>query len=327
MDVIPLLPTMYDEPFADSSQIPTYLVSALARQHVTVSLSGDGGDELFGGYDRYWLTSGLWDRIAGIPLPLRAVAARAVALLPESAWNRLGDVAGGILPRSARVERLGEKVHKGAPMLESESVDALYDRMISQWRDPRSIVVGALASLAEPNGSSTMAGLTGVQRMMAQDMLGYLPDDILAKVDRASMAVSLESRVPLLDPEVVEFACRLPLDFKIRGSTSKWILRQVLYRHVPARLIERPKMGFGVPLDRWLRGPLRDWAQAQIDDQRLAREGYFHPAPVREAWNALLRGDSRQQHKVWAILMFQSWLDAQQLGSSAPSRPAEAIAG
>ena len=327
MAVIPRLPTMYDEPFADSSQIPTHLVSALARQHVTVSLSGDGGDELFGGYDRYLLTMGFWDKIAGVPLPLRAAAARALTLMPAAAWTRLGDAAGGMLPRSVRLGRLGDKVHKGAPMLKSQSLDALYDRMLSQWRDPRTVVVGATDSAAATPTGEDLAGLGGVERMMAQDMLGYLPNDILAKVDRAAMAVSLETRVPLLDPEVVEFAWRLPLGLKIRGSTTKWILRQVLYRHVPQALIERPKMGFGIPLDSWLRGPLRDWAEALIDERRLTDEGYFQAGAIRQAWSALIGGDSRQQFKIWSALMFQSWLDAQGLRTSNPEPRVAAVAG
>jgi asparagine synthase (glutamine-hydrolysing) len=327
MAVIPRLPTMYDEPFADSSQIPTHLVSELARQHVTVSLSGDGGDELFGGYDRYLLTMGFWDKIAGVPLPLRAAAARALTLMPAAAWTRLGDAAGGMLPRSVRLGRLGDKVHKGAPMLKSQSLDALYDRMLSQWRDPRTVVVGATDSAAATPTGEDLAGLGGVERMMAQDMLGYLPNDILAKVDRAAMAVSLETRVPLLDPEVVEFAWRLPLGLKIRGSTTKWILRQVLYRHVPLALIERPKMGFGIPLDSWLRGPLRDWAEALIDERRLTDEGYFQAGAIRQAWSALIGGDSRQQFKIWSALMFQSWLDAQGLRTSNPEPRVAAVAG
>ena len=327
MDVIPSLPTMYDEPFADSSQIPTHLVSALARRHVKVSLSGDGGDELFGGYDRYLLTKGVWDKVRHIPLPLRATAARALTAVPPRAWNRFGDAAGGILPRAIRLGRLGEKVHKGAPMLESESLDVLYDRMLSQWRDPRTVVAGAPERSAGVQARKDLAELNGIDRMMAQDMLGYLPDDILVKVDRASMAVSLESRVPLLDPEVVEFAWRLPLNFKIRGSTTKWILRQVLYRHVPARLIERPKMGFGVPLDSWLRGPLRDWAESLIDERKLEADGFFHPPAVRRSWEALLAGDSRQQLKLWTVLMFQSWLDSQKLKPSRADLPVAALAG
>lgn len=325
MDVIPRLPAMYDEPFADSSQIPTHLISALARQHVTVALSGDGGDELFGGYDRYLFTAGWWKRIAGIPSPLRAAAARALTLVPRGAWTSVGDAAAGILPRSLRMQRLGEKVHKGAGMLGSESLDELYDQMLSLWRDQDGFVVDApeqTSAQARPDLDS----LAGVERMMAMDMLGYLADDILVKVDRAAMAVSLETRVPLLDPEVVEFAWRLPLDLKLRGSETKWLLRQVLYRHVPKALIERPKMGFGVPLDAWLRGPLRDWAEALLDERRLVDEGYFHAAQVRRAWDGQLSGQANS-FKLWTILMFQSWLENQERASHARVTNFRALAG
>lgn len=308
MAVIPGLPAMYDEPFADSSQIPTYLVSALARKQVKVALSGDGGDELFGGYDRYLITAGLWDRIANIPRPLRAAAAKALTMIPADAWNRFGDKAGGLLPRTVRFKRLGDKVHKGASMLCSETLDELYDGMLSQWRDP-DLVIGASAGGVPAFADAKLLGeLGGTQRMMAQDMLGYLANDILVKIDRAAMAVSLETRVPLLDPEVVEFAWRLPLDMKIRGGATKWLLRKVLYRHVPAKLLDRPKMGFGVPLDTWLRGPLRDWAEALLDERRLAVEGFFRPAAIRSCWNAHLKGQNNQL-KLWTILMFQAWLE------------------
>lgn len=326
MEVIPRLPAMYDEPFADSSQIPTYLISALARQQVTVALSGDGGDELFGGYDRYLITAGWWHRIAAVPMPLRAVAARALTMVPARAWTSVGDAGGGLLPRSIRLKRLGDKVHKGASMLCSETLDELYDDMLSLWRDPSEFVIGAgPAGGQAPNDNSHLDGLNGVERMMAQDMLGYLPNDILVKVDRAAMAVSLETRVPLLDPAVVEFAWRLPLNLKIRASTTKWLLRQVLYRHVPRALIDRPKMGFGVPLDSWMRGPLRDWAEALLDERRLREEGFFHPHVIRQAWAEHLRGQNNQ-YKLWTILMFQAWLEAQ--GDTATSEvPRAAVAG
>jgi asparagine synthase (glutamine-hydrolysing) len=326
MDVIPKLPAMYDEPFADSSQIPTHLISALARREVTVALSGDGGDELFGGYNRYVITAEFWKKIARIPLPLRSAAARAMKSVPAPAWDRLGSVTGGLLPRSLRLARLGEKVHKGAPMLRSETLDQLYDGMLSQWRDPTSVVIGAPAATAAPSlDIPELEGLTGVERMMAQDMLFYLSDDILAKVDRAAMAVSLETRVPLLDPEVVEFAWTLPLDLRIRGGATKWILRELLYRHVPRSLIERPKMGFGIPIDSWLRGPLLEWAEELLDERRLRSEGFFQPAPIRAAWAAHLRGETNQTFKLWTVLMFESWLADQRSGSVRDEIPAAAI--
>lgn len=314
MDVIPRLPTMYDEPFADSSQIPTHLISALARRHVTVALSGDGGDELFAGYDRYLITAGLWKKIAGVPMPLRSAAARALTLVPASAWTTLGDAAGGLLPRAVRMRRLGDKVHKGAAMLCSQSLDELYEGMLSLWPDPAAVVVGG-SKESGPAIDPRLGALGGVERMMAQDMLGYLSNDILAKVDRAAMAVSLETRVPLLDPRIVEFAWRLPMSMKIRGGATKWLLRQVLHRHVPRALIDRPKMGFGVPLDSWLRGPLRDWAESLLDERRLDEEGFFHPGEIRRCWEGHLNGQTNQ-FRLWAVLMFQSWLDAQSVQPS-----------
>jgi asparagine synthase (glutamine-hydrolysing) len=311
IDVIPRLPTIYDEPFADSSQIPTHLIAALARQEVTVALSGDGGDELFGGYDRYLFTARFWSKIASIPISLRLAAAWALTMVPAAAWTSFGDATAGLLPRATRTSRFGDKVHKGASMLPSGTLDELYDSMLSLWRDPSELLIGAPSETASTmNGSDYLSGLGGVERMMAQDMLGYLANDILVKVDRAAMAVSLETRVPLLDPEVVEFAWRVPLNMKIRRGETKWLLRQVLYRHVPRELIERPKMGFGVPLDIWLRGPLRDWVEALIDERRLREEGFFRPEVIRETWDDHLAGRPNQ-FKLWSVLMFQAWLEAQ----------------
>jgi asparagine synthase (glutamine-hydrolysing) len=325
-DVIPHLPEIYDEPFADSSQIPTHLVARLARQHVTVALSGDGGDEIFGGYNRYLLTSQLWDRVAGVPRPLRAAAAHAMTAISSSAWTRLGDVAGGVLPSWAKVDRLGDKVHKGAPLLDSASPAELYRGMLSLWRDPAAIVTGG----TEPSSFSSDAAasevvLGPVERMMALDLVGYLPDDILVKVDRAAMAVSLETRVPYLDHRVVEFAWRLPLASKLRAGEGKWLLRQLLYRYVPRELIERPKMGFAIPLGDWLRGPLRGWAEDLLDERRLREEGYFRPRPIRELWKAHLAGRSDEYPRLWPVLMFQSWLGTQSVEALEQQPSASAI--
>ena len=326
--VIPKLPQIYDEPFADPSQIPTHLVSALARKHVTVSLSGDAGDELFGGYNRYVLTSQLWGKISPIPRPLRAVAARALTAVPPSAWTKFGETAAGVLPKIARVNRLGDKIHKGAPLLRSESVAGLYGGMISLWRDPEAVVIDAEEPPTQATGSAPpLTGLSGIERMMALDMLGYLPDDILVKVDRAAMAVSLETRVPFLDHHVVEFAWRLPFGMKIRNGESKWILRQLLYRHVPKALIERPKMGFGVPIGDWLRGPLRGWAEELLDERRLREEGFMRPEPIRRMWQAHLSGTVDEQYRLWSVLMFQSWLEANAGGAGSNVAPALATIG
>ncbi|HEU0098279.1 MAG TPA: asparagine synthase (glutamine-hydrolyzing) [Allosphingosinicella sp.] len=320
--VIPSLPSIYDEPFADASQIPTLLVSRLARKQVTVALSGDGGDELFAGYNRYRLAARNWGRIAKLPRPLRSAVARGLIAFSPEQWNKVAGAFAPILPRSLRVSLPGEKVHKAALGLASGSADELYQGLVSSWRDPGEIVIGG----AEPAtlGSETLDRLDGLgicERMMALDMLTYLPDDILAKVDRAAMSVSLETRVPLLDHRVVEFAWRLPLDLKLRGGETKWVLRQLLYRHVPRTLIERPKMGFGIPIDAWLRGPLKGWAEELISERRLAGEGYFRPGPIRAAWDAHQSGRANRQYQIWAILMFQSWLE----GQSAPEE-AEGLA-
>lgn len=311
MAVIARLPNLYDEPFADSSQIPTFLVSQLARQHVTVSLSGDAGDELFGGYNRYHLTAHLWHRLSALPLPLRRAVAWMLTRFSRQSLDRLA----GWLPASARWASVGDKLHKGAGVLASRSMDELYLGMVSNWEDPAALVIGG----AEPSTVLTgqrpgLTGLSDVERMMALDMLSYLPDDILTKVDRAAMGVSLETRVPFLDHRVVEFAWQLPLDCRLRrekgGTTTKWALREVLYRHVPKALVERPKMGFGVPIDAWLRGPLRDWAEDLLSEARLRRQGYLNPAPVRRKWSEHLGGRRNWQHQLWAVLMFEAWMEA-----------------
>lgn len=307
MDVVPRLPEMYDEPFADSSQIPTYLVSALARRHVTVALSGDAGDELFCGYNRYAITERMWSRIAAVPMPVRRLAAALLTAVPETGWNRLGAAAGRVLPAGHRVNRLGNKVHKGAQAMLGHNSDALYLRTVSQWADPAPLVPGATEPHTLLTGAPTpLAALPDVPRMMAYDLLTYLPDDILVKVDRAAMAVSLETRVPLLDHRVIEFAWQLPLALKLRGGLSKWPLRQVLYRYVPRALVERPKMGFGVPIDAWLRGPLREWAEDLLAPARLRDHG-LAAAPIRAAWQSHLDGSANAQYPLWNVLMYQAW--------------------
>jgi asparagine synthase (glutamine-hydrolysing) len=305
--VIPLLPTIYDEPFADSSQVPTRLVCALAREHVTVSLSGDGGDELFAGYNRYVLTQKMWRRLSSMPRSVRGTLAAAMKWIPVRHWNTAAGLAPSCL---VRVRLPGDKIHKVAAVIPSGSSDELYYRLVSLWRDPAEVVIDGdepptLLKGAEP----PLAGLSDVERMMALDLVTYLPDDILCKVDRAAMSVSLETRVPLLDPDVIEFAWRLPLDLKVRDGQSKWALRQVLYRHVPRALIERPKMGFAVPIGDWLRGPLREWAEDLISPGRLGRDGYFHAEPIQRVWADHISGQANMQYLLWCVLMFQSWLD------------------
>lgn len=310
MAVLPALPAMYDEPFADSSQVPTYLVSRLAREQVTVSLSGDGGDELFGGYDRYGLALALWRRLSAVPRPVRQVAAGGLGATPAPIWNGVAAAASALFPEVRGIKGVGSKIHQRAALLGSRSVMELYGGLVSQWADPASIVIGGKEPASFANGSERpLAGLGSVEQMMATDMVTYLPDDILVKLDRASMAVSLESRVPLLDHRVVEFAWRIPFELKVRGGETKWVLRQLLHRHVPRDLVERPKMGFGVPVGSWLRGPLRGWAEGLLDDRRLREDGYFRPGPVRRMWESYLGGATGSHHRIWTILMFQSWLD------------------
>ncbi len=311
MAVIPRLPTLYDEPFADVSQIPTFLVSQLARQHVTVSLSGDAGDELFCGYTRYQMTANLWRKFAVVPLPLRKLLAAGIAGMSPRSWNRVAGLMEGLLPRSAWVSNMGDKLHKGAEVLASQSSDALYLGLVSFWHHPDAAVIGGHEpSTLLAGNAPALNGLDDVQRMMALDMLTYLPDDLMVKVDRAAMGVSLETRAPFLDHRVIEFAWRLPQSMKLRDGKSKWALRQVLYRHVPQALVDRPKMGFGVPIDAWLRGPLREWAEALLNEQRLKREGYFNPAPIRLKWQEHLSGRRNRQYSLWNVLMFQAWLES-----------------
>ncbi len=309
LEVIPKLPTLYCEPFADSSQIPTFLVSQLARQQVTVSLSGDAGDELFCGYNRYLLADKLWKKLSLLPTGGRRLAAHGLTALSPSQWNALLGPVQGLLPGNLRHANLGDKLHKAAGVLASSNLEALYLGLVSHWDDPASLVIGG----TEPptlltSNAPALDGLDDIQRMMALDALTYLPDDILVKVDRAGMGVSLEGRVPFLDHRVVEFAWALPQSMKLHDGVSKWALRQVLYRHVPRELIERPKMGFGVPIGDWLRGPLRDWAENLLDEARLKREGYFHAAPIRQKWIEHLSGARNWQYHLWDVFMFQAWL-------------------
>jgi asparagine synthase (glutamine-hydrolysing) len=308
--VIPLLATLYDEPFSDSSQIPTFLVSQLARQHVTVSLSGDAGDELFCGYNRYQIAANLWPKLAIVPMHLRKLVAWAVTSISPMKWNKVAGALSVLISRLTQFSNVGDKLHKGAEVLLSRSVDELYRGLVSHWRDPSSVVIGGIEppTLLTDNAPD-FSGLDNVQRMMAFDMLTYLPDDILTKVDRAAMGTSLETRVPFLDHRVVKFAWGLQQSMKLRDGQTKWALRQVLYRHVPKALIERPKMGFGVPIDSWLRGPLRDWAEGLLNEERLKHEGFFNPLPIRKKWTEHLSGQRNWQYHLWDVLMFQAWLE------------------
>jgi len=308
MDVIPRLPELYCEPFADSSQIPTFLVSRLARQHVTVSLSGDGGDELFGGYGRYLLGQRLWGALSRIPARLRALASMGITTLSPTAWNRLLKPVELLRRRGAW--KPGDRLHKGAAIMDARSSADLYRLLVSHWGAPASLVIDA----QEPPTVLTSPDLQPctdnfAHQMMAMDLVTYLPDDCLVKVERAAKGVCLETRAPFLDHHVVEFAWKLPLEYKLREGVVKWPLRQVLRRHVPRELIERPKMGFGVPIDNWLRGPLREWAESLLSEERIRKEGFFNPAPIRKKWNEHLSGQRNWQYPLWDVLMFQAWLE------------------
>lgn len=306
-EVIPRLPSLFDEPFGDQSQIPTYLVSALARRAVTVSLSGDGGDELFGGYDRYSRARSLWHWIGWLPPAIRRSLTSLIRTFTPEKWDKLAQYFSSLL--SLRFRALGNKANGLAECLRASNSSDCYRILVSQWRHPADLVVGAI----EPHSflsdrSEWPRCLNFFEWMMFIDLITYLPDDILTKLDRTSMGVSLEARVPMLDHRVVEFSTSLPLAMKIRDGRSKWLLRQVLYRYVPAELIERPKMGFGIPLGAWFRGQLRDWVEDLIGEQRLEQEGILRPASIRKLWSEHLSGRADWSYHLWTVLVFEDWL-------------------
>jgi len=312
LDVIPRLPALYCEPFSDSSQIPTFLVSQLARQQVTVSLSGDAGDELFGGYTRYLIGQRMWGKLSRLPAPVRGAMAKLILAVPPAAWSTMFRPVRGLLPGALSQGHVGDKLHKGAAVLGAQTPVELYQMLVSHWTPADNLVLGATEPPTVLSDRSQQAHTDNfVHQMMALDLQTYLTDDILVKVDRAAMGVSLETRVPLLDHRLVEFAWTLPLDIKMRAGVGKWPLRQVLYKYVPKELIERSKMGFGVPIDTWLRGPLRDWAENLLSETRLRQDGYFNPQPVRQKWDEHLSGSRNWSYYLWDVLMFQAWLDAQ----------------
>jgi len=299
LDIVPRLPQMFDEPFSDSSGIPTFLVSELARQHVTVSLSGDGGDELFAGYTTYQSCSVFYKKYGWMPDGMRAAAGRVLQTVPQSVWN-------GMLPNGGP-KTAGARLHRLASTFKQITPEAAYMSMISGWENPGSLVPGSqpLPTPFATRESSNLSNFT--EKMMLLDSLVYLPDDILVKVDRASMAVSLEARAPLLDYRVFELAWRVPLEFKVREGKTKWILRELLYRYVPKEIVDRPKSGFAVPLATWLRGPLRPWAEDLLDAGRLRRESFLAPDKVRQTWREHLEGRDWSK-RLWTVLMLESWL-------------------
>ena len=305
INVIPKLSNLYDEPFSDSSQIPTYLVSEMAKKSVSVSLSGDAGDELFGGYNRYLWSEKIWSKVKLMPVSVRIFIAWGMTSISPKIWNK-------ILSQIVFLPLPGDKIHKLASLLPASSAEDFYFHLVSNWYDVSNIVLGSKGRLAPVEREGLMQELGSIeQNMMYLDSISYLPDDILVKVDRAAMGVSLETRIPFLNHQVVEFAYQLPLSMKINAGQSKWILRQVLDKYIPRVMMERPKMGFAVPIDIWLRGPLRDWAESLLNESRLREEGFFNPELIREKWGEHLSGSRNWHHHLWSVLMFQSWLENQ----------------
>lgn len=304
LETIPLMPRIYDEPFADSSQVPTYLVSKFAREQVTVALSGDGGDELFGGYNRYFGAARLWSRMDMVPKPVRAAVGGGLGRIPPAAWDTLGRA----LPGGMKPEHFGTKVQKGLRTMGlATSIDDVFATFLDEWSGGPSPVIGGNTHDMCRFDMDVDGSQSASVRMMYCDAVSYLPDDILCKVDRAAMAVSLETRVPFLDHHVAAVAARIPIEMKIRGGTGKRILRKLLYREAPAPLFERPKSGFGMPLGRWLRGPLRPWAEEMLDERRLRDGGYFDVDLIRQRWREHLAGQRDAGPTIWAILTFEEW--------------------
>ena len=308
LEVIPQLPQLFDEPFGDSSQVPTYLVSLLARQQVTVAMSGDGGDEVFAGYNRHRIAGSKLGWLFRLPSPTRRAVQSAVLAVPTDRWGWLVEHG----PKRFRDRRLGDNIHKFASVLDARSWGDLHESLASHWREPARVVIDA----EEPRSPHTDAVVgasfvSPMERMLYLDTITYLPDDILTKVDRASMSVSLEARVPLLDHRLLELLWRLPTRFRLRDGETKWALRKILYEYVPEALLDRPKHGFGIPIGSWLRGPLRDWAEQLLEPSRMTREGYLDPVPVRALWDQHLAGRGAWQFHLWDVLMFQAWLEDQ----------------
>ena len=310
LDVIPKIPNLYCEPFADSSQIPTFLVASLAREQVTVSLSGDGGDELFCGYNRYIYADKLWKGLKIIPSAVRELAGNGIQSIPSVGWNKAFELLNTITPDKFNGVSLGLKLQKGAGVIASQDLSDLYRRLVSNWQDPSKVVISDSGYEGIFSKDIEILSEVGdIQKMMALDVVSYLPDDILVKVDRAAMGVSLETRVPFLDHNVFEFASQIPLSMKLKNGVGKAVLRDVLYKYVPKDLIERPKMGFGIPVGDWLRGPLREWAEHLLDESLLTSQGFFYPDIVRGMWSEHLSGTRNWQSQLWAVLMFQAWYD------------------
>ncbi|HHB92553.1 MAG TPA: asparagine synthetase B, partial [Thioploca sp.] len=311
IEIIPNLHQLYDEPFADSSQIPMALVSELARQHVTVSLSGDGGDELFGGYNRYLWGPAIWRRIYWMPRNFRAAIAGILTSVSPEAWDKVFSGLNIFLPKKLCYSTPGDKLHKLADILAVKSAEEIYEGLIIHWKNTQDVVKGNYEPITKIRLLNCSLDVLNLEHnMMYMDSVSYLPDDILVKVDRAAMGVSLETRIPFLDHRLVEFAWSLPLSMKVRDGQGKWLIRRILEQHVPSKLIDRPKMGFSIPLDSWLRGPLKPWAEKLLDESRLLEEGYFNSVPIRTMWLEHLSKKRNWSYHLWDVLMFQSWNSA-----------------
>ena len=309
LEVIPRLPEIWDEPFGDVSEIPMHLVSRLARRDVTVSLSGDGGDELFAGYNRHAWLERLWRRVSVLPAPVRRAAGTGLGRIPPGWVDGVARTTTR-LPARMQVRNPSSKVTKVGKVLAASDPAGAYLSLVSYWDDAEALVIGAGPTVSVASRPEEWPALDGItEQMMWLDLVGYLPDDILTKLDRAAMATSLETRVPFLDRGVFETAWRLPLSMKLHDGITKWLLRRVLLRHVPAELVERPKMGFGFPIGAMLRGPLRPWAEDLLGESRLVEQGVFDPGPIRQAWRQHLEGSRDLAHELWAVLAFQAWME------------------
>jgi asparagine synthase (glutamine-hydrolysing) len=308
LDMVYRIPDHYDEPFADSSQIPTAFVAQFASRHVSVALSGDAGDEFWGGYNRYVWTSRLWPRMQQIPRGIRRVMSESILLRSPEQWDAMIDWTNRLMPQRLRVRGGGAKMHKLALGLTAWNTDEMYRSFVSQWQEPGAVVLDSREPpFLEEHFASVPANLNYVERMMYSDVITYLPGDILCKVDRATMAFGLEARVPFLDNDLADLAWSVPSEVRIHRGVSKWPLRQVLKRYIPELAFERPKIGFGIPIGEWMRGPLKDWVEDTLSEDRLRADGFFQPKVVRREWEEHLSGKFNRQHSLWAVLMFQSW--------------------